>query len=70
LGVIPRTDIHIDGPAGDRVWLILLLPAGVNGILDMTGYKVRDWFAAGRHRLDVQRLPPINIVLFAKDAEQ
>jgi len=67
---IPGTELRALRPAGDRVWLIFLLPFNPTGGPDTAGAKVRDWFATGRHRIDVQRLHPIDIVLFAKDSAQ
>lgn len=67
--LIPGTDIYALPVEGTRVWLVLLLPLKRDGSADqLTDYKVRDWFAAGRHRIDVKRLYPINIVLFESDS--
>lgn len=64
--LIPGTESRASSPIGDRVWLVLLLPPGPNGLPDRTGAKIRDWFATGRHRVDVQRLYPIDILLLAR----
>jgi mannosyltransferase len=66
--LIPGTEIKAATPVGDRVWLVFLLPSGPNGLPDAVGPKIRDWFAAGRQRIDVQRLNPIDVVLFARNA--
>lgn len=65
---IPGTDVPAARPSGNRVWLVLLLPLNPSGMPNMTDTRVRDWFAAGRHRVDVQNLYPLSIVLFANDA--
>ncbi len=62
---IPGTPVRAAIPVGNRVWLVFLLPEGPNGMPDMTGIKIRDWFSKGRERIAVQRLYPIDILLLA-----
>lgn len=67
--LIPGTSIRAAKPEGDRVWLVLLFSLDRNGLPDKTATKVRDWFAAGRHRVEVHRPDPIGIVLFENDSQ-
>ena len=66
--MIPGTSVRAAKPEGDRVWLVLLFSPGPDGLPDQTATKVRDWFAAGRHRVEVHRPDPIGIVLFENDS--
>jgi mannosyltransferase len=55
-------------PAGDRVWLVFgFLPTGPGGRSDTEGARLRDWFAQGRQRIDVQKFNAAGIILFARD---
>jgi mannosyltransferase len=68
--LIPGTDLRSLRPVGDRVWLVFLLPFNPYGAPDTDGARIRAWFAAGRHPVDVHRHQPIDIVLFESDAPQ
>ena len=66
--VIPGTTLRAAKPVGDRVWLLLPYTDSPGGKPDLEGSAVRDWFAIGRHRAEVQRLPWIEVVLYVADA--
>jgi mannosyltransferase len=67
LFLIPGTQVPSLGIPEGRVWLVLLSIYNPTGKPDPAIFTIRDWLAAGRHRVDVQWMFPINIVLFAKD---
>jgi hypothetical protein len=64
---IPGAAVRSARPVGGRVWLLLPYIDNPTGKPDPSELAVRDWFASGRHRADVQRLPLIEVVLFADD---
>jgi mannosyltransferase len=68
LVTIPETNLQSVGVPGNRVWLVLLAVYNPTGKPDPAEFAVRDWLVAGRRRVDVHRLYPIDIDLFEKDA--
>jgi len=65
---IPGTVVRSAWPVGGRVWLLLPYIDNPTGRPDPADLAVRDWFASGRHRAEVQRLPLIEVMLFVDDA--
>jgi mannosyltransferase len=58
-------------PAGDRVWIVFgFIPTGAGGRPDTEAGQLRDWFAQGRQRIDVQRFNDAGIILFARDGNR
>lgn len=67
---IPGTSLRASQPEGGRVWLVFFFSPSLDGLPDKTAIKIRDWFAAGRHRVEVHRPDPIGIVLLENDSQQ
>jgi mannosyltransferase len=66
-GMPPLAELENSRPAGDRVWIVLYLPAGGDGTVDNKGVIIRGWYAKGRRRIYVNSSTQIGLILYARD---
>lgn len=67
-GCVPIPGTHLcSRPAGNRVWLVWYRLVKPDGNPDTSGYKIRDWFATGRHRIAARMFMGVSVTLYARN---